>query len=106
VPFAPVVDALDPYLGTLDPGRLKLPEGGHRDELGAIVVGPALESLRAMLAEPTFDYVSLDADKTAYPDYYEEDRLAPPPGRAAPDRQRAPSLSRRGLGGRIRGFPR
>jgi caffeoyl-CoA O-methyltransferase len=37
-----------------------------------IIVGPALESLRAMPAEPTFDYVFLDADKPAYPDYYEE----------------------------------
>jgi len=37
-----------------------------------IVVGPALESLRAMPAEPTFDYVFLDADKPGYPDYYEE----------------------------------
>jgi predicted O-methyltransferase YrrM len=37
-----------------------------------IVVGPALESLRAMPAEPTLDYVFLDADKTGYPDYYEE----------------------------------
>ena len=36
------------------------------------VVGPALESLRAMPAEPTFDYVFLDADKAGYPDYYEE----------------------------------
>jgi caffeoyl-CoA O-methyltransferase len=37
-----------------------------------IIVGPALESLHAMPAEPTFDYVFLDADKTGYPDYYEE----------------------------------
>jgi len=37
-----------------------------------ILVGPALESLRAMPAAPTFDYVLLDADKTGYPDYYEE----------------------------------
>ena len=34
--------------------------------------GPALESLRAMPAEPTFDFVVLDADKPGYPDYYEE----------------------------------
>ena len=37
-----------------------------------MVVGPALESLRAMPAEPTFDYVFLDADKPGYPGYYEE----------------------------------
>jgi hypothetical protein len=36
VPFAPVVDALDAYLASLDPGRLRLPEGELRDELGAI----------------------------------------------------------------------
>ena len=36
------------------------------------IVGPALESLRAMPANPTFDYVFIDADKTGYPDYYEE----------------------------------
>jgi caffeoyl-CoA O-methyltransferase len=36
-----------------------------------IVVGPADESLRAMHEEPTFDYVFIDADKTAYPTYYD-----------------------------------
>jgi predicted O-methyltransferase YrrM len=53
-----------------------------------IVVGPALESLRAMPAEPSYDYVFLDADKIGYPDYYEE--LVPAGGRPAPDRQRTP----------------
>jgi caffeoyl-CoA O-methyltransferase len=35
------------------------------------VMGPADESLRAMPEEPTFDYAYLDADKTAYPTYYD-----------------------------------
>jgi predicted O-methyltransferase YrrM len=35
------------------------------------VLGPADESLRAMPEEPTFDYAYLDADKTAYPTYYD-----------------------------------
>ena len=45
VPFAPVVDALDAYLETLDPRRLKLPEGELRDELGAIF--PSLRTDRS-----------------------------------------------------------
>ena len=51
--------------------RRNLEEAGVADRV-EIVVGPALDSLRAMPAEPTFDYVFLDADKTGYPDYYEE----------------------------------
>jgi DNA-binding CsgD family transcriptional regulator len=47
VPFAPVVDALDAYLATLDPGRLRLPEGDLRDELGAIF--PSLRTERTPL---------------------------------------------------------
>jgi DNA-binding CsgD family transcriptional regulator len=45
IPFAPVVDALDAYLETLDPARLKLPKGELRDELGAIF--PSLRTERS-----------------------------------------------------------
>jgi caffeoyl-CoA O-methyltransferase len=58
--------------------RRNLEDAGVADRV-EIIVGPALESLRAMPAEPTFDYVFLDADKTGYRDYYEElvPRLVP-----------------------------
>jgi caffeoyl-CoA O-methyltransferase len=51
--------------------RRNLDDAGVADRV-QIIVGPALDSLRAMPAEPTFDYVFLDADKTGYPDYYDE----------------------------------
>jgi caffeoyl-CoA O-methyltransferase len=51
--------------------RRNLEDAGVADRV-EIVVGPALESLRAMPSEPTFDYAFLDADKPGYPDYYEE----------------------------------
>jgi predicted O-methyltransferase YrrM len=51
--------------------RRNLEDAGMADRV-EIVVGPALESLRAMPAEPTFDYAFLDADKESYPEYYEE----------------------------------
>jgi caffeoyl-CoA O-methyltransferase len=51
--------------------RRNLDDAGVADRV-EIIVGPALDSLRAMPAEPTFDYVFLDADKTGYPDYYDE----------------------------------
>lgn len=35
-------------------------------------IGPALESLRELPAEPQFDIAFLDADKTGYVDYWEE----------------------------------
>jgi caffeoyl-CoA O-methyltransferase len=37
-----------------------------------IRVGPAIETLRALPAEPTFDFGFIDADKEGYPAYYEE----------------------------------
>ena len=51
--------------------RRNVEDAGVADRV-EIIVGPALESLRAMAGEPTFDYVFLDAEKTGYPDYYEE----------------------------------
>jgi caffeoyl-CoA O-methyltransferase len=51
--------------------RRNLDDAGVTDRV-EIIVGPALDSLRTMPAEPTFDYVFLDADKTGYPDYYDE----------------------------------
>ena len=51
--------------------RRNLEDAGLTDRV-EIVVGPALESLRAMPAEPQFDFAFLDADKTGYPDYYED----------------------------------
>jgi caffeoyl-CoA O-methyltransferase len=57
--------------GYAETARRNLEDAGVADRV-EIIVGPALESLRAMPDEPTFDYVFLDADKPAYPDYYEE----------------------------------
>jgi caffeoyl-CoA O-methyltransferase len=51
--------------------RQNFEDAGVADRV-EMIVGPALESLRAMPAEPTFDYAFLDADKEGYPDYYEE----------------------------------
>lgn len=51
--------------------RRNLEDAGVAERV-KIIVGPGLESLRAMPADPTFDYVFLDADKTGYPGYYEE----------------------------------
>lgn len=36
-----------------------------------IRVGPAIETIRGLPDEPTFDFAYVDADKTGYPDYYE-----------------------------------
>jgi caffeoyl-CoA O-methyltransferase len=37
-----------------------------------IRVGPALETLREMPPDPSFEFSFIDADKQGYPDYYEE----------------------------------
>jgi caffeoyl-CoA O-methyltransferase len=50
--------------------RRNLEDAGVLDRVD-IVLGPADESLSAMPEEPTFDYVYLDADKQAYPTYYD-----------------------------------
>jgi caffeoyl-CoA O-methyltransferase len=53
-----------------DIARANLEDAGVGDR-AEILVGPARESLEAMPAEPRFDLVFLDADKTGYPAYYE-----------------------------------
>jgi caffeoyl-CoA O-methyltransferase len=42
------------------------------DDLIELRLGPAVETLRALPAEPEIDFAFLDADKTGYPDYYAE----------------------------------
>ncbi len=61
-----------------DIARANLDEAGVGEKV-EILVGPAIEGLRALPEEATVDFAYLDADKTGYPDYYEEivRRLAP-----------------------------
>lgn len=42
-------------------------------------IGPALDTLRALPAEPQIDFAFIDADKSSYPAYYDEivGRLSP-----------------------------
>ncbi len=67
---------LDPERAELARANLDAAGVGERVE---IRVGPAIETLRAMPDEQTIDFAYLDADKTGYPDYYEElvSRLSP-----------------------------
>jgi caffeoyl-CoA O-methyltransferase len=67
----------------LDPGRAaiartNLDAAGVGDRV-EITVGPAIDTLRSLPADLTIDFAYLDADKTGYPDYYEElvTRLSP-----------------------------
>jgi caffeoyl-CoA O-methyltransferase len=59
--------------------RSNLTAAGVADRVD-IRVGPALGTLRALPAEPGFDLAFVDADKTGYPDYYEELLLRLRPG--------------------------
>ena len=54
-----------------DIARANLDQAGVGDQV-EIVVGPAIDGIRALPNEPGIDFVYLDADKTGYPDYYEE----------------------------------
>ena len=60
---------LDPELAAT--ARANLETAGVADRV-EIRVGPAGETLRMMPEEPTYDFAFLDADKTGYPDYYEQ----------------------------------
>src|SRR5215211_3695596 len=54
-----------------DIAQRNLEAAGVADRV-TILRGPAGASLDAMPDEPVFDFVFLDADKTGYPDYYEQ----------------------------------
>jgi caffeoyl-CoA O-methyltransferase len=61
-----------------DVARANLDAAGVGERV-EIQLGPALDTLRSLPAEPTFDLAYLDADKSSYPAYYDElvPRLAP-----------------------------
>ena len=46
-------------------------EAGVADRV-ELVIGPAVETLRALPRDEQFDFAFIDADKSSYPDYYEE----------------------------------
>ena len=59
----------------LDPERAEIARR-NLDRAGVgekveIRVGPAIETIRSLPDQPTFDFAYVDADKTGYPDYYE-----------------------------------
>jgi predicted O-methyltransferase YrrM len=54
-----------------DIARRYFDEAGVADRID-LRLGPALETLRGMTDEEPFDFAFIDADKSEYPDYYEE----------------------------------
>jgi caffeoyl-CoA O-methyltransferase len=50
--------------------RRNLDAAGVADRV-SLILGPAAQTLEKTPAEPVYDYVFLDADKTGYDDYYE-----------------------------------
>lgn len=56
--------------GFADTARANLDDAGVGDRV-EIRVGPAADTLSAMPSEPAFDLAFIDADKPAYPEYYE-----------------------------------
>ncbi len=52
-------------------GRAAWDRAGVADKI-TLEIAPALDTLRALPEEPTFDLGFIDADKPAYPGYYEE----------------------------------
>src|ERR1700694_1098566 len=59
-------------------GRRYWQEAGVADKID-LRIGPAVDTLRALPAEPAWDLAFIDADKANYPAYYEEglSRLRP-----------------------------
>jgi predicted O-methyltransferase YrrM len=60
----------------LDPERARI-AAGNFERAGVaeridLRVGPALETLRGLTDDGSYDLAFIDADKTGYPDYYEE----------------------------------
>ncbi|MEM9041595.1 MAG: class I SAM-dependent methyltransferase [Actinomycetota bacterium] len=62
----------------VDIGRPAWEEAGVADKID-VVIGPAIDGLRALPNEPTIDMAFIDADKTGYASYVDEllPRLAP-----------------------------
>jgi len=60
-------------------GREAWERAGVADRID-LRIAPAIDTLRALPEEEQFDFAFIDADKTGYPDYYEEILLRTRPG--------------------------